>query len=159
MNEMSDLLEKDLELIGCSAIEDKLQKNVPEMIELLLKAQIRLFMLTGDKPETALNIATAAGLLRDEKTILILTESEKEQAIEGLYTAIQFKNVNHEHKKIVLLIDGKSLGYVTDPAYVLEFMDLVRSCESVICARVAPIQKVGMSADFTSLKLNLTLSL
>lgn len=44
-----DLIEVELELVGCTAIEDRLQDEVPETIDLLLKANIKLWVLTGDK--------------------------------------------------------------------------------------------------------------
>ena len=49
MEEMQDKIESSLELVGCTAIEDKLQDEVPQTIELLLKANIKTWVLTGDK--------------------------------------------------------------------------------------------------------------
>ena len=54
---MGELIEKNLILIGCSAIEDKLQEGVPTCIETLSRAGIKIWVLTGDKMETAINIA------------------------------------------------------------------------------------------------------
>lgn len=54
---MAELIEKDLILIGCTAIEDKLQEGVPTCIETLSRAGIKIWVLTGDKMETAINIA------------------------------------------------------------------------------------------------------
>lgn len=54
---MAELIEKELTLIGCTAIEDKLQEGVPACIETLSHAGIKIWVLTGDKMETAINIA------------------------------------------------------------------------------------------------------
>lgn len=54
---MAELIEKDLILIGATAIEDKLQEGVPTCIETLSRAGIKIWVLTGDKMETAINIA------------------------------------------------------------------------------------------------------
>jgi phospholipid-transporting ATPase len=54
---VSELIEKNLILIGCTAIEDKLQEGVPTCIETLSAAGIKIWVLTGDKMETAINIA------------------------------------------------------------------------------------------------------
>ncbi len=54
---MAELIEKDLVLIGCTAIEDKLQEGVPACIQTLSAAGIKIWVLTGDKMETAINIA------------------------------------------------------------------------------------------------------
>lgn len=50
------LFSKNLQLLGATAIEDKLQDQVPETIETLMKADIKIWILTGDKQETAINI-------------------------------------------------------------------------------------------------------
>ncbi len=49
VEELQDLLEQDLELIGASGIEDTLQEGVPETIENFKKAGIKVWVLTGDK--------------------------------------------------------------------------------------------------------------
>lgn len=54
---VAELIEKDLTLIGSTAIEDKLQEGVPNCIETLSRAGIKIWVLTGDKMETAINIA------------------------------------------------------------------------------------------------------
>jgi phospholipid-transporting ATPase len=51
-----EIIETELTLLGCTAIEDKLQDEVPETIHYLLEAGIKLWVLTGDKQETAINI-------------------------------------------------------------------------------------------------------
>lgn len=55
--QVAELIEKDLVLIGATAIEDKLQEGVPNCIETLSRAGIKIWVLTGDKMETAINIA------------------------------------------------------------------------------------------------------
>jgi len=57
MEEVAEKLERDLTLVGTTAIEDKLQDEVGETIAFFRKAGIKLWVLTGDKIETAINIA------------------------------------------------------------------------------------------------------
>lgn len=59
-------VEKDFDLVGSTALEDKLQEGVPEVIEMIRKAGIKLWVLTGDKVETAINIGYSCRLLDDE---------------------------------------------------------------------------------------------
>lgn len=66
-------LERDLELQGATAIEDKLQNGVPEVLADLRRAQIKLWMLTGDKVGTAKNIAMACNILPPNANVLELT--------------------------------------------------------------------------------------
>ena len=53
---VAELIEKDMELLGATAIEDKLQEGVPDAIASLAEAGIKIWVLTGDKEETAINI-------------------------------------------------------------------------------------------------------
>lgn len=55
--QVAELIENGLTLIGSTAIEDKLQEGVPSAIETLKRAGIKIWVLTGDKIETAINIA------------------------------------------------------------------------------------------------------
>jgi magnesium-transporting ATPase (P-type) len=59
-------VETGLQLLGCTAIEDKLQEGVPQCIATLARAGIRIWVLTGDKMETAINIAFACSLISEE---------------------------------------------------------------------------------------------
>jgi phospholipid-translocating ATPase len=61
---LAEEIEKNLVLSGCTAIEDKLQEGVPECIDSLARAGLKLWVLTGDKLETAINIGYACSLLR-----------------------------------------------------------------------------------------------
>ncbi|XP_048874577.1 phospholipid-transporting ATPase IC [Brienomyrus brachyistius] len=69
LDEVSELIEKNLHLIGATAIEDKLQDGVPETIAKLAKADIKIWVLTGDKKETAENIGYSCDLLTDDMKI------------------------------------------------------------------------------------------
>ena len=63
IEEVDEIIEQDLELIGSTAIEDRLQDEVVETIKFIKKAGIKVWVLTGDKIETAINIGLSAGLL------------------------------------------------------------------------------------------------
>ena len=68
------LIENDLQVMGATAIEDKLQYGVPETLEDLNEAGIKVWVLTGDKAETALNIGCSSHLLRTEMVLIKLVE-------------------------------------------------------------------------------------
>ncbi|RWV91818.1 hypothetical protein GW17_00045861 [Ensete ventricosum] len=75
--DVAELIEKSLILIGCTAIEDKLQDGVPACIETLSQAGIKIWVLTGDKMETAINIAYACNLINnDMKQFIITSETD-----------------------------------------------------------------------------------
>jgi phospholipid-transporting ATPase len=74
---VAELIEKDLVLVGCTAIEDKLQEGVPACIQTLSAAGIKIWVLTGDKMETAINIAYACSLVNnDMKQFIISSETD-----------------------------------------------------------------------------------
>ena len=66
MEKVYNQIEKDLVLLGATAIEDKLQDGVPQTIANLRKTGIKIWVLTGDKQETAINIGYSCQLLSDE---------------------------------------------------------------------------------------------
>ncbi|XP_066491691.1 phospholipid-transporting ATPase IK [Tiliqua scincoides] len=70
LDKLYEEIERDLKLLGATAIEDKLQDGVPETIQLLKRGNIKVWVLTGDKQETAVNIGFACQLLSDNMTIL-----------------------------------------------------------------------------------------
>ena len=59
------MIEKNFNLVGSTAIEDKLQDEVSETIEFMKMAGIKVWVLTGDKIETAINIGISCRLLSE----------------------------------------------------------------------------------------------
>lgn len=91
---MYDMFEKDLDYIGSSAIEDKLQYGVPETIDMLLNANIKVWVLTGDKQETAIEIGKSCKLIQTDMRLEVLsrpTAEALEQELNRLER--QFKNI------------------------------------------------------------------
>jgi magnesium-transporting ATPase (P-type) len=78
LNELGLEIERDLELIGVTAIEDKLQEGVPAAIETLLAAGMRVWMITGDKQETAVNIAVSCSLVKDIENLITVNVGNSE---------------------------------------------------------------------------------
>ena len=74
-----DGYEKDLDYVGASAIEDKLQFGVPETIDILIKANIKVWVLTGDKQETAIEIGKSCKLIQQDMRLEILTRPTSEE--------------------------------------------------------------------------------
>jgi len=72
-------VEKNLELLGATGIEDRLQDRVPEAIESLRAAGIKIWVLTGDKRETAINIAYSSHLIDDDMDVIIIKVSSLEE--------------------------------------------------------------------------------
>jgi magnesium-transporting ATPase (P-type) len=75
INKVAELIEIDFELIGSTAIEDKLQDEVGRTIYDIKKAGVQVWVLTGDKVETAINIGFSCQLLHDEMNMFVLEEN------------------------------------------------------------------------------------
>lgn len=140
MEKVSTLVETNLELAGATAIEDKLQEGVPEAIDKLRRAKIKMWMLTGDKRETAINIGHSCRLIKDYSSITILDHEtgDVEQRIAAAFVDINRGQVAHS----VVVIDGQTLAIieVNDTIRKL-FIDLAIIVDSVICCRASPSQK------------------
>ncbi|ORZ13979.1 hypothetical protein BCR42DRAFT_377204 [Absidia repens] len=142
---VSEDIEKNMLLMGGTAIEDRLQEGVPETISELAKSGIKLWVLTGDKTETAINIGFACNLLTTEMELIVLRATSREETSEKLTAAMELSEsrMNNEDNKIdfALIVDGTTLKYGLESDKVDMLLTLGMRCKSVICCRVSPKQK------------------
>lgn len=161
MDAVAEEYEKELTLLGATAIEDRLQTGVPEAISALQLAGIKLWVLTGDKMETAVNIGFSCRLLR-RNMFLIMVRAE-DQTVQGTR-----RQLDEGHRKLMrslyplqetedepgdegptsgtmdcaLIIDGVSLKHAMEDCECRAlFLDLATNCRAVLCCRVSPLQK------------------
>lgn len=136
-----EIIEQALDLLGVTAIEDKLQQGVPETIEKLTKVA-KIFCLTGDKRETAISIAHSARICRPESDLMILDIAKGELASQMQAFAGGLEN-GSTHS--VLVVDGKSLTTIEEsPQLQHQFYALIAFIDSVICCRASPAQKANI---------------
>lgn len=159
---VSDAIERDLTLLGGTAIEDRLQDGVPDAISLLAQAGIKLWVLTGDKVETAINIGFSCNLLDNDMELLLIkaedgslataeAELDRNLAIFGKTGSDEeLKIAKHNHEPPApthaLIIDGDTLRVVLDESLRQKFLLLCKECKSVLCCRVSPAQKAAVVA-------------
>lgn len=142
---VGSIVERDLELAGATAIEDKLQKGVPETIDKLRRAGIHIFMLTGDKIQTAINIGHSARMVKDYSTITVLDHSSDMNIVSQRLAAaiLEINRGRVAHSAIV--IDGQTLGRIEADLTVKElFFELAVLVDTVICARASPSNKASL---------------
>lgn len=72
VNQAAELIEQDFDLVGTTAIEDKLQDDVSPTLEFIKAAGIKVWVLTGDKIETAVNIGISCNLLNIEMETFVI---------------------------------------------------------------------------------------
>ncbi|KAH8788465.1 hypothetical protein F5883DRAFT_479211 [Diaporthe sp. PMI_573] len=150
MEDVSDLLEQSLELIGASAVEDKLQQGVPETIAKLREANVKIWMLTGDKRETAINISHSTRICGPESTVFVLDISDGDLELQVADVAdkvqyqLQLTYGDPSRHHVAVVIDGETLTAIEEPSAVRLrnlFVSLVTMLDSVICCRASPAQK------------------
>ncbi|POS76106.1 phospholipid-translocating P-type ATPase [Diaporthe helianthi] len=181
LEEVADRIEQDLTLLGGTAIEDRLQDNVPETITLLGNAGIKLWVLTGDKVETAINIGFSCNLLNNDMDLIRLRADEDdgetadeqylhtvEKELDKWLQAFDMSGSDEELKEArknheapapnhALIIDGFTLRWVLHDELKQKFLLLCKQCKSVLCCRVSPAQKAAIvsmvknSLDVTTL--------
>ena len=168
LKEYHDEMEKNLIFCGCSAIEDKLQEDVPETIDTLINCGLRIWMLTGDKQDTAEQIGKQSKLINDETVLYNLSVDignknelydkiseliskfyldqfleEKKFDIERIYEILNEEGEFEDSmSNISLIVDGISLeNILSDETLRKMFFLLGIISKSVICCRVSPKQK------------------
>uniref|UniRef100_A0A8C1RJB3 Phospholipid-transporting ATPase n=1 Tax=Cyprinus carpio TaxID=7962 RepID=A0A8C1RJB3_CYPCA len=140
--ESAERLETNLTLLGASGIVDRLQEEVPETIEALQEAGIKVWVLTGDKQETAINIAFACKLIRPTDHILMETCEARLQELQHEIRQVTKEGTPEDDSSdSVLVIDGRTLDYALQKELQGSFLDLTCCCRSVICCRSTPLQK------------------
>ncbi|XP_021352123.1 probable phospholipid-transporting ATPase IA isoform X2 [Mizuhopecten yessoensis] len=164
LEEAAELIERNLKLLGATAIEDELQDGVPETIANLAKADIKIWVLTGDKQETAINIGYSCKLLTQGMPLLIVNEHSLDGTRETLRRHVgEFGDLLRKENDVGLIIDGQTLDFILSDRppikrpkrkktlkYALscdcrqDFLDIAISCKAVICCRVSPSQKAEL---------------
>jgi len=135
-------IEHSLLILGATALEDK------------LKAGIKLWILTGDKLQTAIEIGYSCNLLTNEMEVMIISTDSEEgaraQIESGLKKVASVLGPPEQKQKpfvtphgptFAVVIDGESLRYALSDSLKPLFLQLGTQCSAVICCRVSPAQK------------------
>uniref|UniRef100_A0A8C4HLD6 Phospholipid-transporting ATPase n=1 Tax=Dicentrarchus labrax TaxID=13489 RepID=A0A8C4HLD6_DICLA len=140
LQEAFSYIEKDLQLLGATGVEDKLQDKVQETIEALRLAGIKVWVLTGDKHETAVSVSLSCGHFHRTMNILeLLQQRSDNECAEQL--RILARRIKEDHViQHGLVVDGASLSLALREHEKL-FMEVCKNCSAVLCCRMAPLQK------------------
>uniref|UniRef100_A0A8C1FX55 Phospholipid-transporting ATPase n=1 Tax=Cyprinus carpio TaxID=7962 RepID=A0A8C1FX55_CYPCA len=123
-------LERDMELLCLTGVEDQLQADVRPTLELLRNAGIKIWMLTGDELETATCIAKSSHLVSRNQDIHVSNRGEAH---------LELNSFRRKHN-CALVISGNSLE-VCLRYYEHEFVELACQCPAVVCCHCSPTQK------------------
>uniref|UniRef100_A0A804JNF7 Phospholipid-transporting ATPase n=1 Tax=Musa acuminata subsp. malaccensis TaxID=214687 RepID=A0A804JNF7_MUSAM len=144
LGDIASQVESDLRILGATGIEDKLQQGVPEAIESLRKAGMRVWVLTGDKRETAISIGYSCKLISNNMSQIIINSHSKESC---------------KQIPVALIIDGPTLVHILETELEDGLYRVATTCDVVLCCRVAPLQKAGIVALIKKRTNDMTLSI
>jgi len=135
-------LENNMEFLCITGVEDLLQDEVADTLESLKKAGIKIWMLTGDKVETATCIAISAGIIpanarNKSQKIFYIKETEDFEYIKSQLELLKTKSES------ILIIDGGCLEICLNQLEEL-FFEVSLKCPSVVCCRCSPTQKANI---------------
>ncbi|KAE9018266.1 Phospholipid-transporting ATPase [Phytophthora fragariae] len=161
VDECMNEIESDLELLGATAIEDKLQAGVPDTIANLACAGIKIWVLTGDKEETAINIGFACQLVTNDMKLFIingknaptpeilestLRDEIGERCADVTVYLASPPSTRGELRELALVIDGETLMFALRGSCRSLLAEFSQYCKAVIACRVSPAQKAEMVA-------------
>ena len=159
VEEANNIVESNLFLIGTTIVEDKLQENVPETIRNLRLSNIKVWMLTGDKMNTAYNIGLSCNLINKEMEIFsicgievkknenleIINKDERDKVITDFakkFEKFKGKFDSMEKPQFGILVDEKALLTINEDEEIQHiFLNIAKDAVAVICCRVSPLQK------------------
>lgn len=148
---VAEVIETHMTLLGITAIEDRLQDEVPEVIADLARAGVVLWMLTGDKEETAISIGHSCNLLlpSEEIDIFFITRLHSATDYSEQLQEVYDKVLAHDRSKdIALVMDGFSFTFFdeTNQEHRRQLLTIGQACRSVIACRLTPVQKQQLVA-------------
>ncbi len=135
---VSQYLERDLELLGVTGVEDKLQKDVKPSLELLRNAGIKIWMLTGDKVETARCVAVSAKLVARGQYVHTIAKLKRKDNAQDHLDFLRSKT------DACLLVDGESLALLLK-FFRDDFISLAVRLPAVVACRCSPTQKADIA--------------
>jgi len=152
-------VENNIFLLGTTIVEDKLQDKVPETIRDLRLGGIKIWMLTGDKMNTAYNIGLSCNLIsKNMKTFSIegiepkkndkmeiINNDERQQVIQNFskeFSKFKGEFPSMSNLQFGILVDEKALLTINESEEMQSiFLNIAKDAVAVICCRVSPLQK------------------
>ena len=139
--EMAEKVETDFKVFAFSGVEDELQDNVKLTLQRLRNANIKVWMLTGDKLDTAINIGSTSGLVNKTHKVITLTEEDVNNNFERLNDL--------SYLTTVLALEGSTVNeIIMNDEKARIFYGIAEKCVAIICARCEPCQKGNIVRTF-----------
>lgn len=141
LDQVYDKWERELSLLGATVLEDRLQENVQNTIQSLHQADIKVWVLTGDKLETAESIGYSSKLLTLNMEVLRCRDAEDVRLLFNRDCASKHESEVLSGMKKALVIESEALKVILsdgDLKIQRYFLKITKTFETVICCRVSP---------------------
>jgi len=139
---VAEEIEYDFELLGATAIEDRLQDEVGDTIEFIKQAGIKVWVLTGDKIETAINIGYACKLLVADMETFIIDKTSTKDILFQMVQHRRDQQLTELNRPSGVIVAGHSLLKIAKLERARNtFLELADNASVVIACRVSPKQK------------------
>eukprot|EP00927_Polykrikos_kofoidii_P032216 TRINITY_DN27512_c0_g1_i1.p1 TRINITY_DN27512_c0_g1~~TRINITY_DN27512_c0_g1_i1.p1 ORF type:complete len:1537 (-),score=209.59 TRINITY_DN27512_c0_g1_i1:199-4809(-) len=144
IDRLSSEIETGLAIVGVTAVEDRLQDGVPQTIQALREALIRIWVLTGDKTETAVAVARSCALFSNSTPLVFVVD-----ATNCLDAILQLRSARRALATTTteggLVLDGITVKYCLESVEACKLLyEVGMMCKTCICCRLSPVQKVQL---------------
>lgn len=129
-------IERDFSLLGVTGVEDRLQEQVPHTIETIRLAGIKLWVLTGDRVETALDVARLARVLTPDMRVHVVRGG----AVKHHSTVLAQLLLLDDAPAECLVMESEALTLALK-YYPRQFIERCSRCSIVLCCRTKPLDK------------------
>lgn len=140
MSKAMEIIENNMNVLGITGVEDKLQDDVKITLENLRNAEMKIWMLTGDKIETAISIARSSRIFHRGTAYLVISNANSAGEVKAKLDLLRGSGYNS------LVIDGQSLSFVIESC-MDEFIEIASGLEAVIGCRYTPTQKAAIARE------------
>ena len=146
IDSVAQLIETDLTFIGATGVEDRLQEGVPKTIDTLMKANIKFWMLTGDRFETAVSTAFLSNLIQASTIQLHLLCNELKAISESLDNFLELIGQSPSNSNFALVVNGPVVEIILSDSFsksedIQKFRKIITRCRTLLCCRLSPLQK------------------
>ncbi|XP_071950610.1 phospholipid-transporting ATPase IF-like isoform X5 [Antedon mediterranea] len=138
LNAVFEIAEQQLHLVGATAVEDELQDGVADTIAKLREAGIKVWVLTGDKQETAVNISHSCDHFKANMSELYLVKQKDQNEISRMLT--DYSKMVDGGGNYAFVVDGPSLALALN-FHSDKLLQVCIKCVAVLCCRMSPLQK------------------
>ena len=146
IDSVAQLIESDLCFIGATGVEDRLQDGVSQSIDTLMKANIKIWMLTGDRFETAVSTAFLSNLVQASTIQFHLLSADIDAISKSLDNFLELIDKNPSDSNFALVVNGPVVEIILSDSFlkspeILKFQKIIKKSRTLLCCRLSPLQK------------------